>query len=170
MSPAPGAPRRRALARLALAVPLAAGAGACDDAPPERIAYTVAFPSLAAAVAAEELQIGAYPDEGPSTCLSLVQKRRSQQALPSPVRPPVSVAPCGLQAGGDGGALETDLGRVALLVVARRQNSDFLIGCTVQEVADEAEPVRVPLTLFSDVVVVPPTTCTSLATRCGGGC
>lgn len=177
MSTAPPAARRR-VCPAALTALVASGVGAAlagggckdDDAASERIAYTVAFPSIAAAVAADELQIGAYPDEGASTCLSLVQKRRTQQALPTPVSPPVTVAPCGVQAGGDGAAIEAALGRVALLVVARRQGTDFLIGCTEQEIVDNVEPVRIPLTLFSNTVVVPPTECDSLSSRCGGAC
>ncbi|HEU4408003.1 MAG TPA: hypothetical protein VFS43_22265 [Polyangiaceae bacterium] len=168
----PPAARRPPRRRLAALAALAAGAcsGDGDEGPAERVAYTVAFPSIAAAVAAEELQIRAYPDEGPSTCLSLVQKRRSQQALPEAASPLVTVAPCGVQGGGDGAAIETALGRFALLVVARRQGADFLIGCAVQEVAEGVEPVRVPLTLFSNTVVVPPTTCASLSSRCSNGC
>jgi hypothetical protein len=124
----------------------------------------------AAAVAVEELQIGAYPDEGPSTCLSLVQKRLSQQALPSPVSPAATVSPCSVMASDTSSSIEASFGRVALLVVARRQGADFLIGCSKQRIAENVEPVRVPLTLFSNTVVVPATTCGSLSTHCGGGC
>lgn len=150
-----------------------ASASACVDdegsAEPVRIAYTVAFPSIAAAVAVDEVQIGAYPDEGPSTCLSLVQKRSSQLDLPAPVAPPVAGPPCAL-AGGDVASIEAGFGRVALLVVARRQGADFLIGCTVQSVTENVESVRVPLTLFNNTVVVPETTCATLSSHCGGGC
>jgi hypothetical protein len=165
-------PPRLGLAAVA-AIVVGAGAGACahdeSDAAPVRIAYTVAFPSIAAAVAADEVQIGAYPDEGPSTCLSLVQKRSSQLDLPAPVAPPVAGTPCAL-AGDDAASIEAGFGRIALLVVARRQGADFLIGCTMQSVTEHVESARVPLTLFSNTVVVPETTCATLSSHCGGGC
>jgi hypothetical protein len=171
--PRPARPARAAAARL-LGPPAAlaalAGAPACSDddgGEVVTIPYAIGFPSVAAAVAADEVQVGAYPDAGESTCLSLVQKRRSQQVLPAPVAPPVSIAPCDVA---DAPAIETGVGRVALLAVARRQGADFLIGCAVQDVARGVAPASIPLALFSNAVAVPATACTTLSSHCGGAC
>jgi hypothetical protein len=138
--------------------------------PPAPGAYTIEFPSVAAAVATESVRV-VVVDAGADTCSTLVAKERSRQALSGVVATSGAVAPCSfLAASDDAASLVLPFGRRAFLAVATRAGEPFLIGCSVGDIEKDAPPVRIDLTLFSNLVSVPTTTCATLAARCAGSC
>ena len=171
----PGRAGRRPRARLsgvALATAVI-GLSACSAASdPSRIEYDVTFPSTAAAVAVDGLEIhvfdAARPDIAGDVCASLVVRRRSGQDLPASLVARSDLTPCALRAGQ--GTLGVSYGSRAFLVVAQRARQDFLIGCAHVELSATTAPVEIPLALFATTIAVPPTTCASLSDHCAGGC
>lgn len=131
--------------------------------------YNVLFPSTAAAVATDTVQIWVFGgDAGTATCLSLVQKRQSHQALPPALITSDPTPPCDLAAGK--GGVTIPFGKVSVLAVGTRKGNDFLVGCTEQQLDSAAASVDVYVSLASNTQSVPTTTCTALSTFCSGGC
>ena len=134
-------------------------------------AYTIKFPSTAAAVATDTVQVFVFQDTGDGgagTCFSLVQKRQSHQALPTALITSDPITPCEMAAGT--GAVTIPFGKVAVLAVAVRKGSDFLLGCEQTELSQANPSIEVDLSLASTSVSVPTTVCTSLSSHCTGGC
>lgn len=159
----------RALAALGAVAALTVACGASSD--PASVTYTLQFPSTAAAVYADSVQLLVFDaPAGParaSLCSSLVQKRRSQQEL-GPRLAEVNL----------GNVCETrdqkrpvtvDFGEVALLAVGQHGGTDFYIGCSLQSVGDGALPVPIYMTPIHDRET-PATTCTSVSQFCSKGC
>ena len=138
------------------------------DAGPEQGAYTVQFPSTAAAVATETVEVYVFDQSG-GECFSLVQKRQSHQVLPTPLITSSPVKPCDIENAG-AGAVTVPFGKVSVLAVAVRKNADFLIGCTDANVNEASANVIVSLALASTSVSVPTTACTELQAHCASTC
>lgn len=160
------------------ALPLALSAGlstlSCGasigeaQAPPA--AFVVNFPSVAAAVATDSLEVQLFPLTEPELCQSLLEKRASGQTLPPRDAEIRSVTPCELAAGASKARIELANGSRAALVTATREGELFLVGCGVLVLERDLTPRAVSLTLASPTVSVPPTTCTQLSQRCDGRC
>jgi hypothetical protein len=164
----------RSLAALTLlAALLSAAAPACsakDAAAPSAGTYTISFPSTAAAVAADSVKVFVFDaaDGGAQLCPTLVIARRSNQALPTALVEAPAVSPCDLAAGK--GAVTISYGTRAVLAVAQKGPSDFLIGCAIQNIGEGSTQVPVQLALAATTVDVPSTTCGTLGDHCAGRC
>jgi hypothetical protein len=149
--------------------------------PPQQGSITVTFPSVSAAVATDSLQLEVFDAPDPSTCLDLVEKRKTGQELPPPLLERLPVPTCTFL-DNKAAPLEVGYGRRAFLVVGvgcaraagagvgERPAQPCLIGCALQGVGNAKIVVDVPLTLFSNTVDIPTTTCTQLSVKCKGGC
>ncbi|HQY64197.1 MAG: hypothetical protein IPF92_22280 [Myxococcales bacterium] len=146
---------------------------ACGDSAPSKGTYSLVFPSVAAAVAAESVQVFVFdaPAANRATlCSELVSLRRSGRPLNPLARGPV-LRVCDAQSPQGGqGELTVGYGDRAFLAVALRQGEDFLMGCAVQNVGTGDAPAKVYLAPASPKVTVPATTCSSLSDACGGRC
>ena len=157
------------LATLALGASLVTSA--CSASSSGAASYEIAFPSIAAAVAVHLVQVTVFDS---SDCATLVESTKSGQPLPSPLISGTPTSPCDLAAGK--GGLSVSNGTRALLAVATQldpvshMDVNFLIGCSVQSVADGATVVPIPLSLFDVTRAVPATKCTTLSQHCSGGC
>jgi hypothetical protein len=167
-----GALRRAAQRGVALAAALTCVCACSAASDPSRVEYNVTFPSTAAAVAADGLEIhvfdAAEADLAGDVCASLVVRRRSDQDLPAALVARTDLTPCALHAGQ--GTLSVSYGSRAFLVVAQRARQDFLIGCAYVDLSATTAPVEIPLALFATTIAVPATTCASLSDHCAGGC
>gem|GEM_PF-1328182 len=169
--------RRRSLARgfvRAVALLLTGtGAGcASPEGEPTAGTFTLAFPSTAAAVASESVQVLAFdlplmdgetPVPNERACLTLLQRRKQkEQQRPSSVFGPMSV--CALRQASE--PLMLAYGPRALVAVTQRQGADFLVGCSMQSVGsgDLVEPIRLALVDVSQPV--PSAQCSTLAEAC----
>ena len=153
---------------LLLAVPALACA---SKASPSTWNYTVNFESVAAAVSADSLETTVFDgtkDEG--RCDAVVEARRTKVPLPNAVVSIPTTAICALTNGG--GRVDVAYGKYSVLVVAKHQGRDWLIGCNTQYVTHDQDPgtLAIDLTNFDDSVQVAPTSCASLSAHCGGGC
>jgi hypothetical protein len=149
---------------------LLAACGSKQAASPSTGSYTISFPSTAAAVATETVKVYVFDaaDGGASLCPSLVLARRSNQALPTVVLEAAPVSPCDLAAGQ--GQVTIPYGARAILAVAQKGGTDFLVGCAIENIGEGSTQVPVQLALSSTTVDVPATTCASLGDHCGGRC
>jgi hypothetical protein len=157
--------------RRALAVALLACGCGTEKGPPSQGSFTLAFPSTAAAVTTDSVQILVFevPDGGVAgICPSLLERRRSKQQLPPRLFELPPTSPCDLL----GGKARLDLayGVRAILAVGLRAGEDYLIGCAVEPVGDGDAPVPITLTTFSSTVTVAPTECQQLSQKCQRQC
>ena len=149
----------RAFAACALSLVVACGSTAGD---PVALRYSVEFPSRAAAVATDRVQIYAF--EGRLDCSSLISSYGppSSWATP-PVSETSAVSPCQL----GNATLALPFGEYTLLAVGTAGTSELLIGCANQTFNGKVEVLPVRLTIFDFARPIPPTDCT-LADKCGG--
>lgn len=167
---------KKALAVAASSAALIACASATEkDAPPATAQYEIEFPSTAAAVVAESVQLlvfdAAQPD---SDCQTLVAKRRSKQDLPPRLYESERIPPCELLkaaqdpnlAGSRAVLPAITFGRRSILAVALYdRGKDFMIGCGAGQLGPG---VHIPVAITNANVSVPPptTTCQSLSQKC----
>lgn len=149
-------------------MPLACGG--TEDPKPTRV--NVLFPSTKAAVATDTLQMLVYDAPDDNACLDLVQRRRTSQDPSRRVitgqRSPLDT--CSFIERASAVDLSLSYGRRAFFVLAQRQGSDFMIGCTLQGIGDADQSVDVALTPIDNTVLVPETTCDRLSSKCAGSC
>lgn len=161
---------KRAGVALTAALTALVSLSGCGDAAPSKGSYTVVFPSVAAAVASESIQVFVFDapaDKRTSVCSELVSLRRTRRPLQPLAEGPV-VRVCDATTGE--GELTVGYGDRAFLVVATRQGEDFLVGCAIQNVGTGDAPAKVFLAPASTKTAVPVTTCTTLSDACGGRC
>lgn len=135
--------------------------------------YTVTFPSVAAAVATNKLQVYVFDEsDGSNQCGSLVQKQKAGAQLPATVVASSPVSICSFEnASSTSNNLGVPFGTYEVMVVALdATGADFLIGCTSQTFSASQATVSVPLTFASSQTSVPPTSCSSLSQHCSSGC
>ncbi|HVH44355.1 MAG TPA: hypothetical protein VM925_18510 [Labilithrix sp.] len=167
--------------RLRLVVPgLLTMLGACTagEADPSQGRYTVVFPSTAAAVATDFVQILVFdvktPAERVSICQDLVTARLTSPDTLVPSAPPAPAANiCEMRAGQK--PVPVAYGEHAILAIAQRKDrrdqlEDFLIGCTVMTIGAGDAPLSIPVRLVSVSSPVPETTCGSVGEFCEGKC
>ncbi len=174
---APRGPRTTAIRAAAAALLVATGVSACGDkaGDPTTGTYTVEFPSVAAAVASDTLQILVFDvssDKRVTLCGELLQRRRNREALPARLVEGPATRVCDARTGK--GSITVGYGDRAFLAVTVRDGQDFLLGCAIQNVGDGDAPAKIYLALASARVTVsgdkPPTACTSLSEFCDGRC
>jgi hypothetical protein len=142
-----------------------------DDGPSSGT-YTIQFPSTAAAVATDTVQLLIF--DPPKTaadragfCQSLIQARKRKD----PQKPTVSNQPvniCEMLQGRK--PITVDYGEKAVLAVAQRRAMDFMIGCTIQTFGNGNAPLPIDMSLIDVSVPVPDTTCTSVTDFCTQKC
>jgi hypothetical protein len=161
----------KTLARTAaFALPFAAAVLACSapEDGPSPGTYTVKFPSTAAAVATDTVQLFVYavpeaPAERTSFCQTLIQARRRNEPREAlTTNPPVNI--CELLQGKK--PVTIAYGEKAILAVAQRRGADFMIGCTVQTLGDGNALTPIDLALIDVGNPVPETTCNSVGDFC----
>ncbi|MBX3197029.1 MAG: hypothetical protein KF894_02630 [Labilithrix sp.] len=169
---------RAARARVAVAALGAFAACSAGEADPSTGTYTVQFPSTAAAVATDFVQVLAFevksPDERAGLCQELITARLT---TPGSLTPSVPAAPaaniCEMRAGRK--PVTVPYGEHALLAIAQRKDRqdqlrDFMIGCAIMTLGDGDAPLPIPVRLVSVNAPVPTTTCGSVGEYCDGRC
>ncbi|HEX7665861.1 MAG TPA: hypothetical protein VF407_15145 [Polyangiaceae bacterium] len=149
---------------------LVACAGTNDK---QKGSLSISFPSTAAAIATDRLELHVYDGSDPNACLAAVEARQKGQPQPTPVFETASDTCDFLD--NKVTAVDMSYGERAFMVVALRAASqganqtDFLIGCTRIGIGDVPNTVDVPLTLFSSNVSVPASSkCSTLSAKCSG--
>jgi hypothetical protein len=163
-------PSLAALARSAwLALTSAGLVVACGSGTPVGGSFTLDFPTVADAVAADSVQVFVYPFSTSNSCESLVESRRTNAMSPAGFTTETQPAtPCSLMGGS--GSLSVGFGSYSFLAVAQKSGTDFLIGCAAQTLSDTNSNVGIPLTLASETASVPATSCSMLSTFCSKKC
>jgi hypothetical protein len=151
------------------------------EAEPSRGSYTVQFPSTAAAVATDFVQILVFqvkrPEERPTICGDLIAARLTDPTTLVPtVNPPAPPANiCEMRAGRK--PITVPYGEHALLAIAQRRDpqrpdqlQDFMIGCAIMTFGQGDAPLPIPVKLVSVNQRVPATNCASVGEFCDGLC
>ena len=147
----------------------AAGCGSRD---PSEGSYTVTFPSTAAAVATDFVQLLVFDvtdaNRG-SICQDSVTARVSDPGSLAPIQTATPANICEMNLGRK--PITFAYGEHAVLAVAQRKDAsgqlkDFLIGCSVMTIGDGNAPLPVALHLVSINTPVPVTTCGSVGEFC----
>lgn len=164
-------PMGRSIVGVVAALLVAACGGGEGD--PSTGTYTVQFPSTAAAVATDSVQLFVFdvdannPSARTTICQDLLQSRKRHDPMSAVVEnPPVST--CELLRGAK--PIAVPYGEHAVLAVGARHGADFLMGCTVQTFGDGNAPVAIPLALADITVAVPATACNSVSDFCARAC
>lgn len=156
------------VATVALAV--AACTAAADG--PSTGTYSIKFPSTAAAVATDTVQLLVFEvprasGERADLCRTLIQARKRKEPQRSVLQnQPVNI--CEMLAGKK--PLTIPYGEKAVLAVAQRKANDFLIGCAIQTFGEGDAPLPIDLALVDVGVAVPDTTCASVGDFCQQKC
>jgi hypothetical protein len=140
------------------------------EAPPSTGTYTVQFPSTAAAVATDAVQIFIFdvPEQDRAViCQNLIQARKRREPLkPVVTNPQVNI--CELMKGAK--PISVPYGEKAALAVTIRKGVDFMIGCMVQTFGDGDAPLAIPVSLIDVGQGVPDTQCKNVSEFCGKVC
>jgi hypothetical protein len=130
--------------------------------------YTLVFPSLSVAVAAQTVEVLVFPAaDAKWQCPTLITAQTLGN-LPTPIALATPASICGLaDAGSFAGDLTVGFGSYAVLVVVQKNGAGVAIGCAEQTIT-AAEP-NITVTL-EQTAVPPPTTCSSLSAFCANGC
>ncbi len=138
--------------------------------------FTVEFPSTAAAIATDYVQVLVFDVKSPTQraglCQELITARLTSPASLAPSIPPVVQNICEILNGKK--PLTSPYGEHAVVAIAQRtdgnnQIQDFMIGCAIMTIGDGDAPLPIPLKLVSVRVGVPATTCSSVSERCRPG-
>jgi hypothetical protein len=162
-----------------LVVPLALAVAACSSKGNESSPgiYSVQFPSTAAAVATDFVQILVFdvtPENREQICGDLVRGRtRGDELRPSVNPPSPSANICEMLAGRK--PVTIPYGEKALLAIAQRKTNtgaieDLLIGCAVMTIGEGDAPAPIPLHLVTISQPIPPTECGSVQEYCADQC
>ena len=162
------------LARSLAAAVCALSVVACTAASkgPSTGTYSVAFPSTAAAVATDTVQllvfeVPAAPDQRADFCLTLIQGRKRQD----PQKPILLNAPVNIcEMLGGRKPFTIPYGEKAVLAVAKRKMNDFLIGCAIETFGEGDAPLAIDLALVDVGVAVPDTPCATVGDFCTQKC
>jgi hypothetical protein len=166
---------RRALRKLATLTAPVVVVAACTagEAPPTTASYTVKFPSTAAAVATDQVQLLVFPvaaAEREVVCPNLIQARKRRDPLSPVVTGPV-VNICEMLRGVK--PITVPYGEHAVLAVAIRKGVDYMLGCQIHTFGDaesDATALAVPVALIDVGQPVPDTNCTNVSDFCNNVC
>ena len=133
--------------------------------------YSVAFPSTAAAVATDTVQLLVFDVptgiDRQDFCLNLVQARkRKEQQKPILQNTPVNI--CEMLGGRK--PITIPYGEKAVLAIAQRKAEDFLSGCVIQTFGEGDAPLDIDLALVDVSNAVPDTTCATVGDFCTSKC
>ncbi len=134
--------------------------------------YTIQFPSTAAAVATDTVQVLLFdvPDgegERMTFCEQLIQARkRKDPQKPSVLNPPANI--CEMLQGRK--AIRVPYGERAVFAIAQRRGVDFMLGCAIQTIGDGDLPLPIAMSLVDLGNPVPDTTCSSVGAFCALAC
>lgn len=157
---------RTTIGALAFAAAVLACSAPADG--PSTGTYTVKFPSTAAAVATDTVQLFVFdvpkaPAEQAGYCQTLIQARkRKDPQKPLVTNQPVNI--CELLQGRK--PITVDYGEKAILALAQRRGVDFMIGCTLQTLGDGNALTPIDLGLIDVGNPVPETNCNSVGDFC----
>jgi hypothetical protein len=155
-------------AALAGALLLACTSG---EAPPSEGVYTVQFPSTAAAVATDYVQVFVYdfpPDQRAFACSNLIAARKHKDTSTKPLLIGPQVNVCELLNGAK--PITVPFGEMAVMAVGLRKTDDFLVGCVIETFGAGDAELAIPLELIDLTVPVPVSACTSVSDRCKQVC
>ena len=148
------------------------------QADPSKGIYSVQFPSTAAAVATDFVQVLVFevkgPEDRPKLCEDLIAARVTDPSSLTPSVPPAPAANiCEMRAGRK--PISVPYGEHALLVIAQRKDKqdqvkDFMIGCAIMTVGQGDAPLPIAVRLVSVNQPVPPTNCGSVGEYCDFKC
>ncbi len=145
---------------------------ACSaEATPSTGSYTVNFPSVAAAVATDTVQLFVFDAKGQdpnSVCSELMLKVKSKQDLGPSILTGPAVAPCDLAAGAK--AITIPYGEKAIVALGQSGGVTLLAGCVQETVGTGNLPISVSLGIVSTKTSVKATTCTKLSDFCSQAC
>jgi hypothetical protein len=158
--------------RLAAFALLAITACTASNDTPSSGTYTIEFPSTAAAVATDNVQLFVFDPptlaaDRAGYCQSLIQARKLK-ADQKPIAMNQPVNTCELLGGKK--PITIDYGDKAILAVAQRNQMDFMIGCAIQTLGNGDASLPIDLSLVDVSNPVPPTTCMSVTDFCTGKC
>lgn len=134
--------------------------------------YSIKFPSTAAAVATDTVQLLIFEvpkasAERADFCQTLIQARKRKDPQKTVLQnQPVNI--CEMLAGKK--PLTIPYGEKAVLAIAQRKASDFLVGCSIQTFGDGDAPLPIDLALVDVGVAVPDTTCATVGDFCTQKC
>ena len=155
-------------------LPLAAIVLACSagEESPSPGTYSIAFPSTAAAVATDNVQLLLFDvprtlAERTSFCETLTQERK-RGGLPKPALQNQSVNICELLLGRK--PFTIPYGEKAVFAIAQRKGADFMLGCSIQTFGQGDAPLPIALTLIDVLNPVPETACSSVGDFCALKC
>jgi hypothetical protein len=171
---------------LAALAALAACFGGCKEdvtqvpAAPTPAHYQVSFPSTAAAVGADTVQVMVFDaTKADASCLTLVTKVKSNADLPkAPIRlAETELVPlCTLLASpADGGAApgrlaDISYGRRSFLASTKRGTAEYFIGCVEATVSSRDFTVEIPVLPVNETTLPPATACATVGDKCAGTC
>jgi hypothetical protein len=149
------------------------------EAEPSKGVYTVQFPSTAAAVATDFVQILVFDVKSPADranlCEDLIAAHIADPSSLTPsVNPPSPAANiCEMHAGKK--PVTVPYGEHAVLAIAQRKDRqdqlrDLMIGCAIMTVGEGDAPLPIPVRLVSVSQPIPPTNCASVGEYCDGKC
>lgn len=161
---------------LSLALVATAVVVGCAESDPTGGAYTVAFPSTAAAVATDSVQIFVFDvtdQNRASICLQVITTRSAAPGTLAPTQTAAPVNICEMNLGQK--PITFAYGEHAILAVGQRKDAqgslqDFLIGCAVMTIGEGDAPLPIPVHLVSAGTPVPVTKCGSVGEFCGNRC
>jgi hypothetical protein len=139
---------------------------------PASIEYEIVFPSTAAAVTTDSVDILVFDATASGAdCLSLITTR--QAGAPLPEAPTLlmdsgPISTCQLASGS--GTLDVSFGPRSLLAVAQANGQDLFTGCAQIDLEADSTTVIVPIAQAGTATPLPPTACTSLSQKCHDGC
>lgn len=163
---------RTVTAAWAVAAAVVATSCSAGEKDPSTGSYTINFPSTAAAVATDTVQLLVFdPPKAPADragfCQGLIQARkRKDPQKPVTFNAPVNI--CEMLQGRK--PITIPYGDKAVLAVAQRKAVDFMIGCSLQTFGDGNAPLAINLSLVDLANDVTDTKCTSVSDFCTAKC
>jgi hypothetical protein len=158
--------RRRALVAAVSTLLVTVVMTACSGAADAEGTWVVEFPSVDALLVTESIDVDVFDAASDSTsCITLSERVRTSQELPSSLTSLSRVDPCSLDHGD--GSLRLSNGERVLLVRANRDGRPYLVGCS-RFTASPGFVANVTVSLLAGVAAPPPPGCASMEARCQG--
>jgi hypothetical protein len=143
--------------------------GACSAAAPTTTQYTLEFPSTAAAVGADTVQVFVFDHSQPKTdCTSLISGRAAKN-LPPSIAQTDQVPLCDVLSGAKGKIPDVAYGSVSFLAVTQRNGVDYFTGCVSVQLSATSAPVGIQLQAAT-TSPIPTTNCMNVSDFCSKGC
>ncbi|HSO36886.1 MAG TPA: hypothetical protein VLT33_30375 [Labilithrix sp.] len=155
-----------------VAVALVAVACSASEEAPSPGTYTLQFPSTAAAVATDTVQLLFFDvpktqAERAQLCANIIQARKRKDPQ-KPAFQNTSVNICELSQGKK--PVTIPYGEHAVFAIAVRSGEDFMLGCSIQTFGRGDAPLPIALSLVDVGNPVPDTTCGSVTDFCSRKC